>query len=148
MFSPPLKFVAIAGIVAALMGSLHAKEFPAGSPAFVTNADTALQLAKQEQKPVIMIFSASWCPPCQSNLRSVYPSKEVTPFHDKFVWAYLDADDQANASLMQKYSVQGIPHFEFLDSEGESIGYGVGGASPQGFADGLGQILDRVAGAE
>jgi len=50
--------------------------------------------------------------------RAVYPSPEVKPFHDQFVWAYLDADEAENQTLMLQYGVQGIPHIAVHDSEG------------------------------
>ena len=31
--------------------------------------------------------------------KSVYPSDAVKPLHDKFVWAYLDTDDEDNAKI-------------------------------------------------
>jgi thiol:disulfide interchange protein len=121
-----------------------ASDFPEGSPAFVTAYDAALKAAKDGGKPVVMIFSASWCPPCQANKRRVYPSAEVKPFHDKFVWAYLDADQKANAAAMQKFGVSGIPHIEFLDKEGRSLGQAVGGTAPEAFAGQLAAILKKA----
>lgn len=121
-----------------------ASDFPDGSPAFVTAYDAAMKAAKDGGKPVVMIFSASWCPPCQANKRRVYPSAEVKPFHDNFVWAYLDADQKANATAMQKFGVSGIPHIEFLDKEGRSLGKAVGGTTPEAFAGQLAAILKKV----
>ena len=44
----------------------HASDFPKGSPAFVTSYDAALKAAKEGGKPLVLVFSASWCPPCES----------------------------------------------------------------------------------
>ena len=115
-------------------------EFPKGSPTFATSYTSALADAKKSGKPVIVIFSASWCPPCQSMKKEVYPSAAVKPYHDKFVWAYLDADDEANKKAMQKFGVEGIPHIEFLNAAGESIGKQVGGSDPADFAKKLNSL--------
>lgn len=123
-----------------------ASDFPEGSPAFVTAYDAALKAAKDGGKPAVMIFSAAWCPPCQANKRRVYPSAEVKPFHEKFVWAYLDADDKANEAAMRNFGVSGIPHIEFLDKEGRSLGKVVGGTTPEAFAGQLASIL-KTAGS-
>lgn len=141
-----IALVATLGLGAAFASHGHSAEFPKGSPAFVTTYDAALKAAKEGGKPVVMIFSASWCPPCQANKNNVYPSAEVTPFHDKFVWAYLDADQQANVPAMRKFGVEGIPHIQFLSKDGVSLGKLGGGTTPQDFAATLAQVLGKAAG--
>lgn len=140
-----IAFIATFGLIAAPPCS-HASDFPKGSPSFLSSYDAALKAAKESGKPVVMVFSASWCPPCQANEKDVYPSAEVKPSHDKFVWAYLDADDKANHPAMQKFGVSGIPHIQFLTKDGTTIGHAVGGSSPQEFAAALSQVLARASG--
>lgn len=89
-----------------------------GAPEFASDFLEAKKKARAEEKPLIVIFSATWCPPCQHMKRVVYPSSEITPFHEQFVWAYLDADLEANRALMHEYGVHGIPHIALHDSEG------------------------------
>jgi thiol:disulfide interchange protein len=138
-------------IVAALLGSAtsflnqtRAADFPKGSPEFVTSYAAALKASKISGKPVVLIFSAAWCPPCQSNKHNVYPSAAVQPFHDRFVWAYLDADEDANIPVMRKFGVTGIPHIQFLDKTGKSLGSAVGGTTPEEFAKTLEDTLKRA----
>ena len=119
-------------------------EFPKDSPKFVTSYRKLLSQQKETSKPAIVVFSASWCGPCKAMKKDVYPSAAVKPFHDKFVWAYLDADDTANKKAMEKYAVSGIPHIEFLDPAGESIGQQVGGNTPEAFAKKLEEMLAKA----
>jgi len=122
-----------------------ASDFPEGSPKFGTSYKAALEQAKTEGKPAILVFSASWCGPCQAMKKNVYPSKEVTPLHDKFVWAYLDADLEDNADAMKKYGVEGIPHIQFVNAEGKAIGTQVGSTDPADFAGTLNKMLAKAA---
>lgn len=113
-------------------------------PVFSHDYKEALEMAKSTNKPLILIFSASWCPPCQHMKKSVYPSKEVQPFHDSFVWAYLDADVQENGPILAAYGASAIPHIEFLTSEGKSLGHIANSTSPDQFAKLLQKVLKRA----
>ena len=112
---------------------LLAKDFPEGSPKFLNSYKDALAEGEKTGKPVIVVFSATWCGPCQAMKKSVYPSKEVQPFHDKFVWAYLDVDDDANEKASSKHGVSSIPHIEIVDAKGKSLGQQIGGSDPGAF---------------
>ena len=135
---------ALAAIVLAFGGpSLHAGDFPKNSPAFHTSHAAAVKASKESGKPLVMIFSASWCGPCQANKNHVYPSKEVQPYHDKFVWAYLDADDEANVPAMRKAGVTGIPHIEILDKTQKRLAQSIGMTTPGNFANTLSAALEK-----
>jgi thiol:disulfide interchange protein len=137
---------------AALAGALFtlnasAKDFPEGSPKFESKYKSALSEAKKTGKPVLLVFSATWCGPCQANKKNVYPAAAVKPYHDKFVWAYLDADDDANKKPMTEYGVDGIPHIQFLDRDGKSIDKLVGATTPDKFAKKLQDVLAKSGGS-
>lgn len=131
-------------ILAAATSLTLASDFPKGSPEFKNSSTSALSAAKKSGKPVILVFSAGWCPPCQAMKHDVYPSAEVKPLQDKFVWAYLDVDDASNEGVATKYGVNGIPHIEFLNAEGKELGKQVGGTSAEAFAKTLQQMLTKA----
>lgn len=139
-----LAFMTTLGLVAAGLNTASAKDFPKGSPKFETRYSTALKKAEKEGKPLLVVFSAVWCGPCQANKKDVYPSEAVKPYHDKFVWVYLDTDEQRNAKIAQEFGVTGIPHIQFLDKDGKSIGKTIGGTTPEGFAKTLAGILKNA----
>ncbi|WP_050025640.1 thioredoxin family protein [Verrucomicrobium sp. BvORR034] len=123
---------------------VHAGDFPKGSPKFESSLRSALNDAKKNGKPIVAVYSAVWCGPCQAMKNNVYPSDSVKPLHDKFNWAYLDADDKRNEKDMKKFGVSGIPHIEFLNAAGESVGKQVGGNSPEAFASKLNEVLTKA----
>jgi thiol:disulfide interchange protein len=139
------KIIAFFAVTAIAASVAFAGNHPKGSPKFKTSLSSALTEAKKDNKPVIAIFSAVWCGPCQTMKNNVYPSEAVKPYHDKFVWAYLDADAAANKAAKKKFGVSGIPHIEFLDSTGKSIGQQVGSSSPDSFARTLEEMLKKAA---
>jgi len=113
-----------------------------GAPAgFLTNYEAALARSKMTNKPVVVVFSASWCPPCRQMNEQVYPSTQVAALKDQFVWAYLDVDQTSNRSAAAKHNVQGIPHVQFLRPDGKDLGKLVGGTSATAFATQLKSVL-------
>lgn len=129
--------------------SLQASDFPKGSPKFFTSAGSALKAAKQNGKPVIIVFSASWCGPCQTMKKDVYPSAEVQPLQDKFNWAYLDIDEEANSKLAEGFKVVTIPHLFFLDSEGKTTLDDLKDVTPpKDFVKKLNKVLKKAEAAQ
>ncbi len=111
---------------------------PAG---FLTSYEVALARGKMTNKPVVVVFSADWCPPCRQMKEQVYPSSQVAALKDQFVWAYLDVDQVSNRSAAVKHGVQGIPHVQFLRPDGGDLGKLVGGTSARAFASQLNSVL-------
>lgn len=122
----------------------QASDFPKGSPNFATSADTVMKAAKENGKPTILVFSASWCGPCQEMKKDVYPSAAVKPFHEQFNWAYLDIDVPANGKLFESHKLESVPHLLFLDASGKTIEQQEGGLAPEEFAQKLQSVLKKA----
>jgi len=138
-----LLVVAAAALAGTLIfrSSLAAEDFPAGSPAFETDYKTALAAAAKSGKPLIVVFSATWCAPCKVNKKKVYPSAKVKPYHDKFIWAYLDMDAEANVKPAQQFGVSIIPHVQFLTKGGKAFDKLVEATTPEAFVKKMDAVL-------
>lgn len=129
--------------------SLHASDFPKGSPKFFTSYGAVTKASKENGKPVILVFSAAWCGPCQKMKKEVYPSSEVQPLQDKFNWAYLDIDEEANSKLAEGFKVETIPHLFFLDSTGKTTLDDLKDVTPpKDFAKKLSKVLMKAEGTK
>ncbi len=100
-------------------------EAPESSIKWQHDLDTALAAARTQQRPVLLVFGATWCPPCKKMKRDVWPDPQVAELvESKFVPLYVDVDDRSQAELSTRYSVSSIPAVFVLDAEGIAVNKG------------------------
>jgi len=86
---------------------------------------TALQKAKDQNKSVMMLYSAVWCPECGYMKDVVLKDAEVVSYIEpRYIVLYLDIDKD---KLPEKFNYIGIPTFFFIDSNGNEKNRIVGG---------------------
>jgi protein disulfide-isomerase len=113
--------------VLAVMGGLWAwQTLPSGPvPGDGTSYDAALQTAAQSDKPVLMIFTADWCPPCKMMKRRVWPDGKVASLiEQRFVPVKVDLTDRKPNPLADRYQVQYIPTIVVTDATGSELARG------------------------
>jgi thiol:disulfide interchange protein DsbD len=109
-----LACIAIAGY---LIGtSLNADSGIAWQP----YSDELMQEAQKSNKPVIMDFSATWCPPCRKLKDVTFSDPEVVKQARKFVALEVDLTrvDPLRQKLVKDFSIKGVPTIVFLDGQG------------------------------
>lgn len=84
-------------------------------------------------KPSIVDFTASWCGPCQ-RIKPIFYSL-ADDFKDEYNFISIDIDE--NPELANKYQVQAVPTFVFLDADGNEGNRITGMISKEEFRDEL-----------
>ena len=96
---------------------------------WLTDVDKAIELAKKENKAVMIEFTGSdWCPPCIKMKKEVFSKEEfLKAASEKFVLVHLDfprGDEELrekNQPMAEKYKIEGYPTVILLDSEGKEF---------------------------
>jgi thiol:disulfide interchange protein len=102
-----------------------------GSIPWSADLAAGFQKAEQESKPLMIEFTADWCPYCRMMEDSVFSRPEVIRKAGQFIPIRIDVDKQlgianqyhANA---RKYGGSGIPNVLFLNCEGEKLMHVIG----------------------
>ena len=110
---------------------------------WMTDFEKARVKSAETGKPVLAMFSASWCGPCKMMIANVYPTDEAKQALDAFVPVYIDSEQQVD--LATKNEVRAYPTFICFDTDGESIGQHVGGGGVDDFVSMLATFHDPAA---
>ena len=87
---------------------------------FYTDYDQGLDQAFASGKPIMLVFSASWCGACKVMKREVFSNDAVADASRQLVNIYVDVD-KADRQLINDYKIKYIPSVFFLDHRGETI---------------------------
>lgn len=104
-------------------------------------------LAQEADKPMIVLFTAGWCPPCQQLKKNVLTQGEVdAALRAGFVPVQVDLTDSSpsnpNLATAQRYGVQGIPAVIAMNADGEPIEAYRGGPAQASFIDWLSRMAE------
>jgi thiol:disulfide interchange protein len=85
-----------------------------------TDLEMALSEARQTNRPVLVDFTADWCPPCIAMKHDVWPDDNVErAVIGSYVPLLIDIDQ--DGAVAQRYGVEAIPSVLMLDGDGRVL---------------------------
>jgi len=103
---------------------------------WITNIDSALTLASSQNKPLMIDFMASWCPPCRTMEDSTFSDERVIDKAKFFITVRIDVDKHQDVAIKydsnaNKYGGIGIPNILFLGKDGNKLKHPIGFLPPE-----------------
>jgi thiol-disulfide isomerase/thioredoxin len=102
----------------------------------------AQKLALQQDKPMMIVFSASWCTFCHKLDRETFADKRIASFIEReFIPVHLDYDKEPKVAKI--LDVERLPCTVFLTPQADLLLRSEGFANPKDFQSTLTTALDK-----
>ena len=109
-------------------------------------AEIPSELITAPENPVLLIFTASWCAPCQKMRNDIFPQEEVAQMLKKYNMLFLDVDTKLGFDLSKKYCRQSVvPYYVILDKDKNVIAQQIGASDAHTFCNFLSKGLPQEA---
>lgn len=116
--------VSVAVVLSVLVVMGVRTQTPAASLQTLAAEATPLETALVNHKPSLVEFYANWCTSCQAMAGDMAELREIYGNDVNFVM--LNVDNNKWLPEMLHYRVDGIPHFVYLNAEGETVTTAIG----------------------
>ncbi|MBX7246902.1 MAG: thioredoxin family protein [Candidatus Sumerlaeaceae bacterium] len=102
-------------------GAVPAASGDHGGLNWITDEAKALQMAKEQKKPVMVDFGAKWCVACVELEKHTFPDAAVKEALSKFILVRIDCTKSTpeNQALQEKYKALSLPTVAFIGANGE-----------------------------
>jgi thiol:disulfide interchange protein len=104
---------------------------PKEAVAWTKDPAAGFERAVEQKRPVLLYFTASWCPPCQQMKATTFTSAEVAQALSDCVAVKVDVDE--NRQMAAEHNVRTIPHMKLVSPDGKLIRQKGGYMSPDQF---------------
>ncbi|MBU1087568.1 MAG: thioredoxin family protein [Candidatus Omnitrophica bacterium] len=109
---------------------------------WIRDIDVAQEMAKSENKPILIDFYTEWCGWCKRLDKDTYADPQVQERLNQFICVKIDAEK--NKDIAKQYKINGFPSTVFLKSSGQLIEVVPGYLPPKEFLKLLGVMLNKA----
>lgn len=83
--------------------------------------EQGLAEAARSKRPVLVEFSAKWCPGCVRYEKEIFPTRDFAQATEGFVKVSIDTDRFENFATAEKFRIKGIPSMVVVNADGAEI---------------------------
>ena len=114
---------------------------PSGAhAAWYDSIDEGAVQAEAAGKPMLVLYTADWCPPCKKLTKQTFPDEQVAKFlADNYILIKIDMTDadSPNQAIARDYEVRSVPTMIIYTSQGIEIDHMSGFIGPREFLEWL-----------
>jgi thioredoxin:protein disulfide reductase len=136
-----VKYLKITGAIITALGIVWILKMPVGNTENKLNWDTNLEhsftIAKENNKPVVLDFTAEWCTACKELEAMTFSDKNISSeLKNNWILAKVDAtrDSKEVRAVLEKYNVKGFPTVIFFTPNGKEFARFSGFIPPDKFS--------------
>ncbi|MCK4767184.1 MAG: thioredoxin family protein [Desulfobacula sp.] len=121
------------------------KSFKMGKCEWLTEENTfeeIIKIAGIEKKPVLAVFSATWCSPCQQVKKTAFKKDEFTEVADKVVLLYVEQTTKKGMIYNKRFNIVSYPTFKIFSTDGIMLDTGRPERSVKGFSNWVDEVMD------
>ena len=136
--------VAGATFLAAMISRSASAEAPRGAAKikWQSNLRAAQKLASQQDKPILIVFGATWCPPCRKLDSETFADKKTIAMVEReFIPVHLDYDKEPK--IVKILEVERLPCTIVLSPDADLLHHSEGFAAPKEFQAKLTSALEK-----
>ena len=101
--------------------------------------NAALEQAAKADKPILVVFSATWCGPCKTMKKTTFANADVVA--DLKDWVCVKVNFDLNPQLISHYGIRGVPSSIILNPAGKEVSRRVGLLAPEPFREWISENL-------
>ncbi len=109
---------------------------------WLTDFAKARKPSARTGKPIVAMFSASWCGPCKRMIARVYPTDEAKEALREFVPVYIDSEKHRELAAMN--GIRSFPTFICFNVDGAPVTQHVGGGTVKDFVEMLQSFRNAI----
>ncbi len=100
---------------------------------WVSGFEKGIAEAKKLNRPILVMFSASWCAPCKMMIAQVFPDEKVKAALKGMVPVYVDSEVEVERAM--ENGIQAYPTFVCFSTDGTAVTSRVGGGDVSKFLE-------------
>ena len=107
-----------------------------------TNLKSAQKQALQQDKPILIVFGATWCPPCRKlESETLCDKKTIAMIEQSFVPVHLDFDKEPK--IVKVLEIEKLPSVIILTPEADLLHRSEGFSVPKEFQAKLASAIEK-----